>query len=469
MVRRYQHLLIPIAIVVFIAVVYANDLHGPFIYDDYNSVLQNDHIESIFPLSRSMTAPDRNILVGRPIVCLSMAINYAVGGRDPFTYHLFNISTHIACALLLYGIVRRTVLLPHWQGRFENDAPGFAGAVAMIWSLHPLQTEAVDYISQRTETMESMFLLLTIYSVLRAATSERAAMWRISAVAACGLGMGCKEQMIVAPLLVMLYDSIFLPPARSRGTQRALYAGLIATWMIVPLELWGADMDSKSGYGLKYLTRLDYLQTQAGVIVHYLRLSIWPTGLTIDYTDWPIATHLSGAILPGLLVVALLAASVLGCIRQTWWGFLGAWFFLILGPTSSVLPNFTEVVAERRMYMPLVSVVIIILAGLWSGLKKRWPVMLIAAILAVLTILRNHDYRGNISIWSDAAQKRPASWLAHYSLALAYGEKSQWDQAWEQNEIAIRLMPAAVRPAELREKLLPHITRPDTRSAPADH
>jgi hypothetical protein len=111
MVRRYQHVVIPIAIVVLIGAVYANDLHGPFIYDDYNSILQNDHIESIWPLSRSMTAPDRNILVGRPIVCLSMAINYAVGGREPFTYHVFNIATHMACALLLYGLVRRTMLL----------------------------------------------------------------------------------------------------------------------------------------------------------------------------------------------------------------------------------------------------------------------------------------------------------------------------------------------------------------------
>jgi len=280
--------------------------------------------------------------------------------------------------------------------------------------------------------------------------------------------MGCKEQMIVAPLLVMLYDGIFLPPAKSRSKQRAMYAGLMATWVIIPLELWGADMESKSGYGLKYMSRLDYLQTQAGVILHYLRLCFWPRGQTIDYTDWPIVTQMWAAVLPGLVVVGLLAVSVVGCVRRTWWGFLGAWFFLILGPTSSVLPNFTEVVAERRMYLPLVSVIVIVLAGVWGRVKKPWWVIGVAAVLAVLTIVRNQDYRSEIAIWSDAAQKRPASWLAHYSLALAYGENSQWDQAWEENEIAIRLMSAAIRPMELREKLLMHISRPDTRSAPAD-
>jgi protein O-mannosyl-transferase len=256
----------------------------------------------------------------------------------------------------------------------------------------------------------------------------------------------CKEQMAVAPLLAILYDWTFPRGRRSR----LFYLALFACWIILPIELSGVDLDSKSGYGLKYVAPFDYLETQALVICHYLRLCFWPSGLVIDYTDWPIVHGIGPAVLPGALIVALLGASVYLVILRRWEGFAGVWFFLILAPTSSVLPNFTEIAAERRMYLASVPVVVLTLAALpWK--KALTPVLVL--LLMIVTIARNEDYRSSIAIWSDAVAKRPENWHAHYFLARAYVDASNWEAARREDEIAIDLQPNAVAPRSLEERI----------------
>src|ERR1700722_20064572 len=101
--------LIPWGLAVAILVTYANALHGPFIFDDIQAISSNEHIRSLLPPADSMSAPPQSAISGRPLVCLSLAINYAIGGYDPVGYHVFNLATHIASALLLYGLIRRTI------------------------------------------------------------------------------------------------------------------------------------------------------------------------------------------------------------------------------------------------------------------------------------------------------------------------------------------------------------------------
>jgi protein O-mannosyl-transferase len=444
---------IPIAITVAVAVAYAVDLHGPFIFDDGNAIVENDHIKSLWPLSGAMSAPPKSVLVGRPLVSLSFALNYYFGGFSPFGYHLFNIATHMACALLLFAVVRMTLLMPRWNGQWTAESSEwFAGAAAILWALHPIQTEAVSYITQRTETLMSMFLLLMLYGLARAGAAG-GFKWKLLAVAACAAGLACKEIMIVAPLLAMLYGWMFLPARRS-SPGRGTYFALITTWIILPTELWGADMDSKSGYGLKYVLPFDYLKTQAGVIVYYLRLVFWPQGQAIDYFDWPIVHGWGPVILPGLIVLLLLAATVYACARRAWPGFLGAWFFLILAPTSSVLPIFTEIAAERRMYLPLASIVLLVLAVLWRYVPMPGArgalVALLAVVLGGLTIARNTMYRSAVVIWSDAVAKRPDNARAHFFLAVAYRDLHDLKRMREENDMALKLLPNFQPAVELR-------------------
>jgi protein O-mannosyl-transferase len=463
--RRHRWLM-PALIAAAISITYAGSLRGPFIFDDGNSIVTNQHIRSILPLSQSMSAPPLSVLVGRPLICLSFAFNYAVGGLDPLGYHLVNIASHVACALLMYGLVRRTLIL---RGRTESG-DRFATAAALIWALHPIQTEAVSYVTQRTETFMSMFLLLTLYSLARAAQSEKNRVaWRCMAVIACAAGMMCKEIMIVAPLLAMLYDWMFLP-RRPAAAGIWTHAALLATVLILPVELQGADMQSKSGYGLKYVWWFDYLKTQAGVIVHYLRLAAFPRGLVISYFDWPIVHDSAPAILPGAILILLLIFSIVACFRRWWPGFLGAWFFLILGPTSSILPNFTEVAAERRMYLPLASIVVLALAVIWRIKGRAIVVAILCVTLAVLTIVRNDDYRSAVAIWTDAVAKRPDNPQAHFFLASAFADEGDWQRALAEDETALRLSPHMTAPADLHRRILDHLNAnpPDTPASPRD-
>jgi len=486
--RRFPDLPILCALSFTVAAAYANSLHGPFIDDDLHAIVANDHIRSIFPLSQSMTAPPLNELVGRPIICLSFAINYALGGLNPLGYHVVNVAAHIACAILLFLLTQITL-----RGRLPfSSSPGTPGegrggssvlatrvaaAIALLWSLHPIQTESVNYITQRTEVFESMFLLLTLYAVARSAFSPRPLAWIALAIIACALGMGCKEQMVVAPLLAMLYIWCFLPnqPGRHRATL-LLVVGLFLTWIILPIELIDADWDSKSGYGLKYMTRIDYLQTQVSVIFHYFRLCLWPSGLVIDYTNWPVEHSFLSALPGGLLIVLALLASAYGCLRKHWAGFLGAWFFLNLGPTSSFLPNFTEIAAERRMYLPSAAVIVCVTIAIWRIVSREKFFLPIVATLAVtlglLTILRNQVYQSSISIWTDAATKRPDNWHAHYFLSRSYAELNDWNHAWPEDQLALQLEPRAVGPQQLRDLILqssPALIRPDKPASLPDH
>ena len=135
------------------AAVYANALAGPFVLDDQDTIVVNQQIRQLWPPSVVLFPALELPVAGRPVVNVSFALNYALGGLDVRGYHLVNIAIHIACALLLFGIVGRTLNLPSLRDRFGTRSTDLAFAVALIWLVHPLLTDAVDYLTQRTELM----------------------------------------------------------------------------------------------------------------------------------------------------------------------------------------------------------------------------------------------------------------------------------------------------------------------------
>ena len=390
--------------------VYANSLRGPFIFDDGHGITQN---LSIRQFRTALTPPPNSGMGGRPVVNLTFALNYAVGGLDVRGYHAVNVAIHILAGLVLFGILRRT-----------PGAAGIALAVAALWVVHPLLTESVVYVSQRTETLMSLFLLLTLYCAIRG--------WNLAAIVACGLGMGCKEVMVVAPVVVVLYDYVFGADMRAR---RGLYAGLAATWLMLPLLMGGVAVQAKMGEGLDYFTPWTYAKTQATVIVHYLRLAFVPYPLVIDYDDWPRAGSLLSVLPAAGVVVGLFAASAWGAWRKKWWGFLGMCFFMILAPTSSFIPLATEVAAERRLYLPLVAILVPVVVGI--GSLRKYAVPVLCVIYGGLTIMRNTDYRSTESIWRATVEARPANVRALVNLAAFVGR----DEAITLNQRAIAIDP----------------------------
>lgn len=439
--------------------VYLPALPAPFIFDDLSAIPANPHLRHLSPLSEALSAPEQTPLAGRPVVSLSLAINYALGELDVRGYRAVNLIIHLLNAVLLFAIARRTLGSAAFGRGSERTAGWIALAITALWALHPLCTESVIYVIQRTELLMALFLLCTLYCTIRASASNRPQPWQVAAVAACAMGMACKEVMVAAPLVVLLHDRAFLAGTfrAALGRRRFLYTGLAATWGILAALLATGPRSASIGFH-HGIGPLDYLGTQAGVLLRYLLLCIYPHPLVISYDDWPIATSFGDALLPGLVIAALLAGTGWALFRRPVSGFVGAWFFLILAPTSSFVPIVTEVAAERRMYLPLLApIAILVVAGyalLKSGCRRLscrpsrevWLAAAAAATVAgsaaVLTRQRALDYRTAVAIWQDTVDKRPRNALAHVNLGNALFATGDQDAAIGHYETALESKPA---------------------------
>jgi protein O-mannosyl-transferase len=412
------------------AVAYSNSFHGPFIFDDAISIAKNPQIYSLNPFKYPSLGP--SAVAGRPALIFTLALDYAIGGLHVEIYHATNLLIHLLAALTLYGVVRRTLLRTGVCGnRQVESATWLAGMVAILWAVHPLDTQAVTYIAQRSESLASLFFLLSIYCVIRAADGPKG--WGVAAVIACGLGMASKEIVAVAPILIMLYDRTFLAGTFKSALARRwkIYAGMAAMWIFILFSLHTGEREIMVGSHLG-VSPIEYLRTELNVIARYLRLAFWPTDLVLDYYDWPIARHWSDVQWQGWLVLGLAAATL---IALRWWprlGFLGASFFLILAPTSSILPIKQEAAAEQRMYLPLAAVVCLVVVGGWAILCRRralrWAAgiagCLVILLLVRLTMERNELYSNPVDIWTDTVTKRPQNTRAHVNLGEAWAQTS---------------------------------------------
>ncbi|HKQ47257.1 MAG TPA: tetratricopeptide repeat protein [Phycisphaerae bacterium] len=441
------------AIVLAGIVVYANSLGGPFIFDDQDGIVENSTIRQWWPLSGVLSPPRNTTVAGRPVANLTLALNHAAGGLSTRGYHVVNLLIHLCAGLVLFGIVRRTLLCLKDQ-RFHASATGLATATALLWVVHPLQTESVTYVIQRVESLMGLFYLLTLYAVIRHA-EQPGLRWFILAVAACGLGMATKEVMVTAPVVALLYDRAILAGTFREALRRrwGLYASLAATWLILAWLVAGGPRSVTAGVGIKGITPLDYATTQLGVIVHYIRLSLWPDPLCLDYA-WPLVTPAREAIGPGLFIGALLAATLWASVRRPAIGFLGVWFFLILAPTSSFV-TIKDAAFEHRMYLPLAAVIAIVVFVVDSALRQFAPrghrpvgvvlLLIVAAALGGATIARNRDYESVVRMWTDVLEKRPNNPRAHFALGVAKAESGQRDEAIGHYRDALALDPSDAR------------------------
>ena len=447
------------AIVLATMIAYGNSYRCPFVFDDKTDIVDNTSIRHLWPIWNVFVLRNdgRSAFHNRPVVNFSLALNHAVGGLEPFAYHVTNLLIHVLAGLTLFGIVRRTLLLPSLSGRFAAAATSLALAVALIWVLHPLQTQAVTYVIQRYESMMGLFYLLTLYATIRCGTSAQPGRWTVAAVAAAFLALGCKEVAISIPITILLYDRAFLAGSFREAWRRRpwLYVGLVAAWApFIVLQLSSSGRGNWAGYSLP-ITWIEYARSQFGVILHYLRLTFWPCPLALDY-GWPVARTV-GQIVPAAAVIGGLAAATgYALIRQPKWGFLGAWFFLILAPTSSILP-ILDLAFEHRMYLPLAAVVAGVVTGgyvvgqrLVAGRRISRSALqaagysllpLVAVVIAIVTSRRNEDYRSEISIWTDAVAKRPENARAHSNLGLALMGCGRLDEAFVHFRRAVDIKP----------------------------
>lgn len=501
-------------IVVAILLSYANSLSGAFVFDDKGAILENATLRRLWPPGDVLSPPiDGLPVTGRPITNLSFALNYAVHGSNALGYHVANIAIHVLCALMLFGVVRRTLervppirrrdAVAHTgpsnatpARRNERAALALATTAALLWSVHPLQTAAITYLSQRAESLATLLILFSLYAFIRGNTgnaapragidasapgiAERAEgsepeissalaassgeisdsekrpgtcsspsgfeirWWLVGSVLACWLSVGTKEIACAIPLLVAVYDRLFVQDSWRRVfTSRPwFYAALFASWLPLAWLIhgtqnrggtWGAD----SGF-----TAWEYALIQAGAIAHYLRLVFWPAPLAFDYgRNLPVPSL--GAIWPhALLALGLLAATATGLRRNARVALLGVAFFAILAPTSSFVP-IADPMFEHRMYLPSAAVIVAVVLGVhrWLGMRTTWFVPPVAAVLAATTIARNADYASPLTLWSDTVLKRPDNARARGNLGEVLTQQGRHAEALPHFEAAYRLTP----------------------------
>jgi tetratricopeptide (TPR) repeat protein len=478
------------AIIAAALAAYHNSFSGPFVFDDITGIVENRTIRQGFPFLSSLVPPSNVTVSGRPMANFTFALNHAISGQNVWSYHALNLLIHVLGGLTLFGILRRTLLLPvpppaaasageprdrdgpascpdrSRRGpvpvaptasslpadgglpcvspRLREHATPVALAVALLWIVHPLQTEAVTYIVQRVESLMALFFLLTFYCFIRSIDAPQPRRWQVGAVAACLFGIATKEVTVTVPVLLLLYDRTFAAGTFREAwrRRRRLYLALAATWLplVALVASTGWDRGGTSGFDVG-ITPLSYWLTQFEAITRYLWLPVWPHPLVFEYgTFW--GYRAVEAVPYAIVVMSLAAATLFALRRRSVLGFLGAWFFAILAPTS-VVPGRLQMIVEHRMYLPLAAVIALVVgaAVLRWGRWGLYPFFALAVPLAWLTVQRNVAYGSALSLWTDTLAKRPQNERAYDCRGVVLFDAGQIPRAVEDYRTALRLRP----------------------------
>lgn len=481
---------------------YAGSFSGPFVLDDPSSITANPTIRQLWPLGDVLATPQANVTAqGRPLLNLSLAVNYALSRHDVWSYHLLNLMIHVLAGLTLFGLVRRTLARrgqaptaaakcawPTNPGAAVGDDAGserevtataLGFAVALLWTLHPLQTESVTYVVQRAESLMGLFYLLTLYCFVRyteAGPPARLIGWNGRAMLACLGGMATKEVMVTAPVMVLLYDRAFVAGSwRAAWRQRrGFYAGLAATWLLLGACMLsgGGNRGGAVGFGTG-VAWWDYGLTQFEAVGRYLLLAFWPDPLVFEYGAFTAGNVWD--VLPWAAIVGpLLGATLWALWCRPAVGFLGAWFFGILAPTSLV-PGTSQMIVEHRAYLSLAAILVLAVCGGHAVALRRKPgdpssvagpgahaagtpgpgaaglsrrmraflslTLLVALAFGILTARRNAVYRTALGLWEETVAQRPHNPLAHHLLAEELVSAGRDDEALGHYRQAVRVDP----------------------------
>src|SRR2546425_2959152 len=388
--RVVGHRFFPVAVLIVLGIgAYWNSLHVPFVFDDLDSIQGNPLIR----FGGQYYSHFRTYLSPRSLLFLTFALNNSLNGKNPLGYHLVNLFLHIMNGLLVFAAACRIYRV--WKPS-PNLLPekGYALLAAAFFLVHPLQTESVTFISSRSELLSTMAYLCGLLTFMAIPEQRIGFFTSLLMLLFLALGFGFKETIVTLPAGILLYDYLFVARTNIRSLllRWRFYLSFIVLgaagsyWLV-------RDVFPKVVKDFSGLLVWHYFLTQSRVILRYIRLLVFPSGLNLDY-DFPISASL---LEPGTLF-SLLALLVLIFVGWRWrntqqiYCFSIFWFFLTLSPTSSIIP-LPDVIFEHRVYLPLVCVSLSFpIAMEWlvrkgtSVLQPRRVVVLSCLVLTVLMV-----------------------------------------------------------------------------------
>ena len=416
---------------------YSPVMHTGFLFDDTNQMFARP--EAAEPL-RAWIGPVR------PVLMFTYWMNVQLSNQDTFSFHAVNLLIHSIAAVLVFLVIRR---LMEWAGSDPRLRTWMAAFGAALFLLHPLQTESVAYIAGRSEALSGMFAAASIAAFLY--RKSAAISWTEVGIVLLTFGAALlsKEQAVVVPVVLLLTDYWWNPGFSLRGMFRnwKLYALMAAGGLAGVALFWkmilGIGTNSTAGFGMKDFTWYQYLFTQFRVLFVYIANFVLPLNLNLDWEFSISRTILDrGAIfgLAVLLVISVAAWRYRTRFRLASYGWF--LFLVLLLPTSSVLP-IKDPIADRRMYLPMLGLILVAIdfLGRWKADRKTVAALCagVLIVMAALTHARAVLWSDAVALWEDTVSKSPGRSRPHFQLAMAYYDQGRFDRSVTEFEKAASL------------------------------
>lgn len=462
-----------ILISIFAIGIYFNSLSGDFVFDDIHMIVENPYIkipENVLSFfSKGQMSLNQQVKrMYRPFLMITFYLNYFFGRLNPIGYHIINIMFHFLNGILFIFLAK---ILLEKSNDFSDKKSDFVDMkkvsqekyywpilfASLLFVVHPINSEAVNYISARSTLLVSFFMLLSLFLYIKKDDyiDKKWLYFYYGAILSFIGALLSKENALMLPFIIILYDICFSNIKRLKGLSKLIIKNylplFIILWLYFNLRINLFSGLIKENYVFTSRGYINFL-TQIKIIVYYLKLFIWPSDLCVDrYIPGSQSIFELPVFLSTILVLSLIFIAIKSSKKNKLISFSVFWFFMNLVPISIVITPFNIVMSEHRLYLPgiglffLIGAISLKLSTQSSYLHLRNRTIIAVIIIAILvifsivTIKRNIIWQDSLTLWQDTIRVSPKSFRAHNDLGIEFIKIGQYNKAIKEFRQAIQL------------------------------